>query len=72
MIFNFGLILERAKEIHIMESSFRQIIEVINTKNKKLFLYKSRSGEHSIELYNKNKNRWVGTSKKWKIIKKKY
>ena len=62
--------MERAKEIHIMESSFRQIIEVINTNNKKLYLYKSRGGEHSIELYNKKKKKWLGTSKKWKIIKK--
>ena len=69
LIFNFALILEHAKEIHIMESSFRQIIEVLNTKNKKLYLYKGRRGEHSIELYNKNKKKWVGTSKKWKIIK---
>ena len=69
LIFNFSLILERAKEIHIMESSFRQIIEVLNTKNKKLYLYKGRSGEHSIDLYNKSKKKWVGTSKKWKIIK---
>ena len=69
LIFNFGLILERAKEIHVIESSFRQIIEVLNTKNKKLYLYKGQSGEHSIDLYNKNKKKWVGTSKKWKIIK---
>ena len=70
LIFNFGLILERAKEIHIMESSFRQIIEVLNTKNIKLYLYKGRGGEYSIDLYNKRKKKWVGTSKKWKIIKK--
>ena len=69
LIFNFGLILERAKEIHIMESSFRQIIEVLNTKNIKLYLYKGRGGEHAIDLYNKKKKKWVGTSKKWKIIK---
>ena len=70
LIFNFGLILERAKEIHIMESSFRQVIEVLNTKNKKLYLYKGRSGEHAIDLYNKKTKKWIGTSKKWKIIKK--
>ena len=69
LIFNFGYILERAKEIHIMESSFRQIIEVLNTINKKLYLYKGRGGEHSIDLYNQKKKKWVGTSKKWKIIK---
>ena len=70
IIFNFGLILERAKEIHIMESSFRQIIEVLNTKNTKLYLYKGRGGEHAIDLYNKKKKKWIGTSKKWKVIKK--
>ena len=53
-----------------MESSFRQIIEVLNTKNKKLYLYKGRGGEHAIDLYNKKKKKWIGTSKKWKVIKK--
>ena len=54
-----------------MESSFRQIIEVLNIKTKKLFLYKGgRSSEYSIDLYNKKKKRWVGTSKKWTIVKK--
>ena len=70
LIFNFGLILERAKEIHIMESAFRQIVEVINTKNIKLYLYKGRGGEHAINLYNTKKRKWVGTSKKWSIVKK--
>ena len=70
LIFNFGLILEQAKEIHIMESSFRQIIEVLNTENIKLYLYKGRGGEHAIDLYNEKKKKWIGTSKKWKIIKK--
>ncbi len=70
LIFNFSLILERAKEIHIMESSFRQIIEVLNTDNIKLYLYKSRGGEHSVELFNRKKKKWIGTSKKWNIVKK--
>ena len=53
-----------------MESSFRQIIEVLNIRTKKLFLYKQgRSAEYSIELYNKRKKMWVGTSKKWIIVK---
>lgn len=69
LIFNFVYILEHAKEIHIMESSFRQIIEVLNTKNMKLYLYKGRSGEHSIDLYNQKTHKWIGTSKKWKIKK---
>ena len=68
-IFNYGLILENADEIHIMESSIRQIIEVLNIKTKKIFLYKGRGGEHDIDLYNSKLKKYVGTSKKWKIIK---
>ena len=53
-----------------MESSFRQIAEVLNTKNIKLYLYKGRSEKaHSTELFNKKRQEWIGTSKKWKIIK---
>ena len=68
-IFDYGLILENAKELHLMESSFRQVIETLNMKNKKLILYKGRSGHHSINLYNKTANQWIGTSKKWIINK---
>lgn len=68
-IFDYGLILENAKELHLMESSFRQVVETLNLKSKKLFLYKGRSGHHSINLYNKDTNKWVGTSKKWIINK---
>ena len=68
-IFNYGQILENATEIHIMESSIRQILEVLNIKTKKLFLYKGRGGEHDIELYNKKLNKFVGTRIKWKVIR---
>jgi len=68
-IFNYGLILENANEIHIMESSMRQVIEVLNIKTKKIFLYKGRGGEHDAVLYNDKLKKYVGTSKKWKIIK---
>ena len=72
LIFNFRLIMERATELHLMESSFRQIAEVLNTKNIKLYLYKGRSEKaHSTELFNKKRQEWIGTSKKWKIIKDK-
>ena len=67
-IFNYGLILEKASEIHIMESSIRQIIEVLKIKSKKIFLYKGRGGEHDANLYNNKLKKYVGTSKKWKII----
>ena len=68
-IFNYGKILENASEIHIMESSIRQILEVLNIKTKKLFLYKGRGGEHDIELYNKKLNKFVGTRIKWNVIR---
>ncbi len=66
-IFNYGQILENASEIHIMESSIRQILEVYIKKTKKLFLYKGRGGEYDIELYNKKLNKFVGTRIKLKI-----
>ena len=68
-IFDYGYILEKASEIHIMESSIRQIIEVLKIKTKKLFLYKGRGGEHDIDLYNDKLKKFVGTSKKWQTIK---
>ena len=68
-IFNYGYLLENASEIHIMESSIRQIIEVLKIKTKKLYLYKGRGGEHDIDLYNDKLKKFIGTSKKWKIIK---
>ncbi|MAV62061.1 MAG: hypothetical protein CMI80_01080 [Candidatus Pelagibacter sp.] len=68
-IFNYGMILEKADEIHIMESSIRQIIEVLKIKSKKIFLYKGRGGEHDANLYNNRLKKYVGTSKKWTIIK---
>ena len=52
-----------------MESSIRQILEVLNIKTKKLFLYKGRGGEHDTELYNKKLNKFVGTRIKWKVIR---
>ena len=68
-IFNYSYLLENASEIHIMESSIRQIIEVLKIKTKKLYLYKGRGGEHDINLYNNKLKRFIGTSKKWQTIK---
>jgi len=67
-IFDYGLILENAKELHLMESSFRQLVETLDTKKSKLYLYKGRGGDHSINLFNKNINKWIGTFKKWNIV----
>ena len=68
-IFNYALLLENANEIHIMESSIRQILEVLQLKTNKLFLYKGRGGEHDVNLYNSKLKKFIGTSKKWQIIK---
>ena len=66
-IFDFSKIIENAKEIHVMESSSRCMLEYLNTKNSKHFLYKFRSDKRgSIPFYNDQKI-IVGSSKKWKI-----
>tara|TARA_Y100000741_G_C18211957_1_gene542071 strand:+ start:459 stop:1268 length:810 start_codon:yes stop_codon:yes gene_type:complete len=64
-IFDYGLIIEKASEIHLIESSFRQLCEVLNLKTKKLFLYKDERPDYSMSLYNKHNNKLIGTSKKW-------
>ena len=65
-IFNFGLILERATEIHVMESSIRCMLETLDTSRAKHYLYRFTNGPwKSVPYYIKEKNIFVGTSKKW-------
>ena len=68
LIFDYGLLLENADEIHVMESSFRQLMETLNIKTKKLFLYKGRDRYHAIPLYNKATGKLIGTRFNWKVI----
>jgi hypothetical protein len=68
LIFNYGLLLENADEIHVMESSFRQLMETLNIKTKKLFLYKGRDRYHAIPLQNKATGKLIGTRFNWKVI----
>lgn len=68
LIFDYGLLLENADEIHVMESSFRQLMETLNIKTKKLFLYKGRDGYHAIPLQNKATGKLIGTRFNWKVI----
>ena len=68
LIFNYGFLLENADEIHVMESSFRQLMETLNIKTKKLFLYKGRDQYHAIPLNNKKTGEQVGTKFNWKVI----
>jgi hypothetical protein len=68
-IFDYGEIIENSKEIHVMESSARCMLEYLNTKNSKHFLYDFVGGPwKSIPFINEN-NEIIGSSKKWKIIK---
>ena len=68
-IFDYGLIVENAKEIHLIESSFRQLCETLKIKSKKLFLYKDNRDDYSMSLYNDNIREFTSTFKKWKEIK---
>ena len=69
LIFDYGLILEKASELHLIESSFRQLCETLDIKSKKLYLYKDDRIDYTMSLFNKKINKWVGTSKKWKEVK---
>lgn len=68
-IFDYGLIIENAKEIHLIESSFRQLCETLNIKTKKLFLYKDIRNDYAMSLYNKKKRGVFGSFKNWKEVK---
>lgn len=72
LVFDYGLILENAKELHFMESSFRQFTETLKIKTKKLFLYKDDREDYSMPLYNKKTKKLIGTSRLWKEIKVKW
>lgn len=60
-IFLFGKLLENAKEVHLMESSIRCMIESLDTGGVNLVFYSFRGGP----FYNEEKKKWSGTSKNW-------
>ena len=67
IIFNLGLLIEGAKEIHIIESSIRHLIETLNISHKNIYLYNIRKNLSRGPFINKN-GKYIGTSKKLKII----
>ena len=67
-IFNLGLILERAEQIHVMESSIRNLIECLNIDNKFLFLHSFRKNLSKGPFYDFNSGKIVGSQKNWNII----
>ena len=65
-LLNFGLVLERARQVHLMESSFRAYIETLNTDSVRLFLHwYIRQGENMFSCCGKGKN---STSKDWTVL----
>ncbi len=69
-IFNLGLVLERAEQIHVMESSIRHLIECLNIDDNKLFLHSFRKNLSKGPFYDFNTGKIVGSQKKWNIINK--
>ena len=67
-IFDYGLLLENAKQVHVMESAIRHIVEHLSTKNVKLYLHSFRKNLSKGPFYDK-KNQIVGSCKKWEIVK---
>ena len=67
-IFNLGLILERAEQIHVMESSIRNLIECLDIDEKILFLHSFRKNLSKGPFYDFNSGKLVGSQKNWNII----
>ncbi len=67
-IFNLGLILERAEQIHVMESSIRNLIECLDIDEKILFLHSFRKNLSKGPFYGFNSGKLVGSQKNWNII----
>lgn len=67
IIFNMAKVIENATELHLMESSIRNMVESLNLRAKFLFLYIWRRKKMA-PRYNYNKKKLVGTIKNWKII----
>ncbi|MAH97801.1 MAG: hypothetical protein CMA12_00420 [Euryarchaeota archaeon] len=69
-LFNLGLILERAEQIHVMESSIRHLIECLDIDENKLFLHSFRKNLSKGPYYNFNSGKIIGSQKNWNIISK--
>lgn len=67
IIFNLGLILEKAEEIHLIESSIRHLIETLKIKHNKIYLYNIRKNLSRGPFLDDNGN-YIGTNRKFKII----
>jgi|TARA_B100001063_G_scaffold245224_1_gene280262 plasmid maintenance system antidote protein VapI len=66
-IFHMAKILEEAKELHLMESSFRCMAETLNIKTKNIYLYIWRRRKIAPN-YSRKLNKVIGAQKNWKIV----
>ena len=66
-IFYMSKVIEKAKEIHLMESSIRNMSESLNLSSKKIYLYIWRRRKMA-PIYNHTLKKLIGTNQKWKII----
>lgn len=66
-LFYMCKLIEEAKELHLMESSIRNMSETLNLKANKLSLYIWRRRDIA-PIYNMKKKKLIGTQKNWKII----
>ena len=71
ILFNLGTVLEKAEEIHVMESSIRCMMEFhkpqLVANNVKLYLHLIPGRNHR-PCYNNRLDAWNGTSLSWEIV----
>lgn len=67
IVFNLGKVIENADELHLMESSIRNMAESLNLKAKNKFLYIWRR-KNMAPRYDYKLKKLVGTKKNWKIM----
>ena len=67
ILFNMGKVIENAEELHLMESSIRNMAESLNLKAKNKFLYIWRRKKMA-PRYDYKLKKLIGTIKNWKIV----
>ena len=67
ILFNLGKVIENASELHLMESSIRNMVETLKLKSKNNFLYIWRR-KNMAPRYDYKIKKIIGSRIKWKII----
>jgi hypothetical protein len=66
-IFYMSKVIEKAKEIHLMESSIRNMSESLNFSSNKIYLYIWRRRKMA-PIYSRVLKKVIGAKQKWKIV----